>query len=180
MTFFSGGKLRRASMAALAVLTLSAAAGVSAQYVWVGPNGVKQYSDTPPPASVPASKILQQPGSSPRSAAVAPDGSAANDPAPAAPATSATPAPSVAQRNADFNKRRAEQEDKDRKAAEQQKAALERNRNCDRARTYQRTLESGDRIAQIDKNGERAYMGDAQRAREAAETRRMLDECSKG
>lgn len=175
-TFFR--PMRRAALAALTIAALAAAGSASAQYIWIGPNGVKQYSDSPPPASVPASKIIQQPGSPSGRTGVTPDAPPANDPASAA-SPSAAPR-SLAQQNADFNKRRAEQEEKDRKAAEQQKTAADRARNCDRARTYQRTLESGDRISQVDKNGERAYMGDAQRARESAETKRMLDECAKG
>ena len=36
----------------------------SAQYVWLDDKGTKQYSDMPPPASIPQKQILKQPGRS--------------------------------------------------------------------------------------------------------------------
>ncbi|MGI4848096.1 MAG: DUF4124 domain-containing protein [Janthinobacterium lividum] len=164
---------------AIAMLLLTGSGSVAAQYIWLGPNGVKQYSDTPPPASVPAANILKQPGRNAGSNAVTSAPAAGEPPAPSTPAVAPAP-PSLAQRNADYAKRRAEQEDKDRKAADEQKLASERARNCERAKTYQRTLDSGERIAQVGKDGERAYMNDTQRAQESAEAKRMLAECAKG
>ncbi|MGV3653414.1 MAG: DUF4124 domain-containing protein, partial [Noviherbaspirillum sp.] len=45
---------------ALAAALLSGAA--MAQYAWIGDDGVRQYSDRPPPASVPSHRILKAPG----------------------------------------------------------------------------------------------------------------------
>ena len=42
-------------------LSLGASAAL-AQYIWLDSKGVKQYSDRPPPPSVPTSKILKAPG----------------------------------------------------------------------------------------------------------------------
>jgi hypothetical protein len=50
--------------------------------------------------------------------------------------------------------------------AEQQKLAAQRADNCQRARTGLAGLQSGARIEQIDAQGERSYMTDAQRAAE--------------
>jgi flagellar biosynthesis/type III secretory pathway protein FliH len=141
-----------------------------AQYVWIDDKGTKQFSDMPPPASLPKNRILKQPG---KAASVA---------GPAAPATpaenSAATAPaSLADRNAEFNKRRAEQAEKDKKAAQEAQAARDKARNCEKARTYQRALESGQRIASTDKNGERVFMSDEQRSREVQETNRVLSDC---
>lgn len=158
--------------AALAGAILSSAA--FAQYAWVGDNGVRQYSDRPPPSSVPPQRILKAPGK-------AAPASAAQAEAPAGPAeTQATrqPAPpTLAQRNADFQKRRIAQAEQAGKAAEQEGLAAERARGCEQARAYQRTLESGARIARTDKNGERAFLSDGERAQEAAQTRRLLNQC---
>ncbi|MBS0307625.1 MAG: DUF4124 domain-containing protein, partial [Proteobacteria bacterium] len=45
---------------ALAVCGFTASA--MAQYIWLDDKGVKQYSDTPPPASVPKKRILKEGG----------------------------------------------------------------------------------------------------------------------
>jgi hypothetical protein len=75
-------------------------------------------------------------------------------------------------RNEDFNKRRAEQAEKDKKASEDQQANADKQKNCERARSYQKVLESGQRVATTDKNGERNYLSDAQREKEAADVKK--------
>jgi hypothetical protein len=158
--------------AALAAATLTSMA--FGQYVWIDERGVRQYSDMPPPASVPGSRILKQPG-----AATAPttgsDVASANAISTTEP-TAKSPM-TTAERNADFQKRKAELAEKERKAAEAQKLAIDKTRNCERGREYQRSLESGGRIARADKNGERSFMTDEQRSRELADTKRALENC---
>ena len=124
--------------------------GALAQHVWLNEKGVKQYSDMPPPPGTPAGRIIQQPQhSSPRAAAPAADQPAA---------------PSVAERNAAFEKRRIEQAERENKASEQ-------------ARGYERTLASGQRIAKLDRNGERVFLSDQERAQEIATAQRVLAQC---
>jgi hypothetical protein len=135
--------------------------GALAQHVWLDDKGVKQYSDMPPPPGTPAGRILQSPG--PRAAAAA-----AAEPA-------ATP--SLAERNAAFEKRRIEQAERETKESEQARVAADNARNCEQARTYQRTLASGERISKLDRNGERAYLGDQERAQEMANAQRVLAQC---
>jgi hypothetical protein len=158
-------------VAALAAMSLITSA--FAQYAWVDEKGVKQYSDMPPPASVPKSRILKQPAQA-EPAGERPAGSSNAAPSSAtkekAPMTSA-------ERNADCQKRRAEQAEKEKKADEQARTAADKAKNCQRARDYQRGLESGERIAQTGGSGERAYLTDEQRARELRDVRRALDEC---
>lgn len=148
--------------AALCALCLSSAA--FAQYVWLDEKGTKQFSDMPPPPTVPSSRILKQPNGSP---------------APAQDSTATTPKPEMtaAERNADFRKRKAEQAEKEKKAADEAKAAEEKAKNCERARDFQRSLESGERIARTDKNGERSFLTDEQRAQELREAKRVLADC---
>ena len=43
----------------IALLLYVLAAGASAQYIWLNEKGRKQFSDTPPPASVPKHRILK-------------------------------------------------------------------------------------------------------------------------
>lgn len=144
----------------------------SAQYVWVDEKGSKQFSDMPPPASVPKNRILKQPGSMLRPASQA-DGEAAGSSD-----TAAAKAPlTLAEKNAEFQKRRAEQAEKEKKAAEEAKQAADKAKNCERARNYQRALESGQRLAKANANGEREFMSDEQRSQEIRESNRILAEC---
>jgi hypothetical protein len=152
---------------AVALVVLNMASTAFAQYVWLNEKGIKQYSDQPPPATVPQSRILKTPS-----------GGASRPSSTEAAAASQTGAPlSSAEKNADFVKRRTEQAEKDKKAAEDAKLASAKAKNCERAREYQRTLESGQRIANTDGNGERHYLSDEQRTREVRDTQRVLDDC---
>lgn len=148
-----------------AIIALALTGAAFAQYVWVDEKGIKQYSDLPPPASVPANRILKH-----RGVAVSPQPEAE---------TAATPKAdlSVAEKEAEYRKRRAEQAEKDKKAAEQEKYAADKAKHCERAREYNRALESGQRIARTDKNGERSFLTDEQRAQELRDSRRTLEDC---
>lgn len=158
----------------LAALSFATVAG--AQYVWFAENGTKQYSDIPPPASVPKNRIVKEPGKASRSPSqtvpalpeIATSGiGLAKDKAPM----------TVAEKNAAFQKRKMEQAEKEKKTADEAKLASDKAKNCDQAHAYHRTLQSGTRLARTDKNGERYFLNDAQRAQETQEAKRMLDEC---
>ena len=160
---------RFSRLAAAAVMLAAAATHLpaAAQYVWLDDKGTKQYSDMPPPPSVPASRILKQPGKwSPPAASPAGEKPAA-----------APGGMSVAEQNADFKKRQAERAEKEAKAAEEAQQAVDKAKSCERARNYQRLLDSGERITQSDKNGERAFLTDEQRAQELRDVKRMLERC---
>jgi hypothetical protein len=164
--------------AALAALSLSSVA--FAQYSWLDERGVKQFSDRPPPSSVPANRILKEPGSAARSAARA--DAPGNEKPDTSSSASGTPAKdkapmTTAEKNADFQKRRAEQAEKEKKAEEQTRAVAEKARNCERADSYQRVLESGERVVRTDRSGERLYITDEQRAREINDNKRLLQDC---
>lgn len=148
----------------LACLLAFAALPALAQHVWLDEKGVKQYSDQPPPAGTPASRILQTPGA--RSSAPA-----------SAPASSG---PTLAERNADFEKRRLERAEREQKESEQAALEKEKSRNCEQARAYGRALSNGGRIARTDANGERSYLTDAQRAEETSRVQRVLEQCRSG
>lgn len=157
---------------AASLVLLAFASAAWAQYVWIDERGVKQFSDQPPPASIPKARILKQPGGS----AIA--STPADSAAPAGAGTAAAKTPlSTAERNADFMKRRAEQAEKDKKAADEAQAAKDKAKNCENARKYQTALASGQRMASTDSNGERVYLSDDQRNREMQETSRVLADC---
>jgi hypothetical protein len=153
-----------------------------AQYVWLDEKGVKQFSDQPPPPNVPKNRILKAPNSKPAASPVA-DG-ADTTPAETPPLSSNTSAasassgpPTLAERNAEFAKRKKDQADKEKKAAEESAIQEIKKKNCIAARENQRALESGVRITQVGKNGEREFMNDEQRAKAAQENKRGLEEC---
>jgi hypothetical protein len=83
---------------------------------------------------------------------------------------------SLAEREAEFRKRQLEGAET-RKKEEAKAAELAQNReNCERARTYLRSLQEGQRISQIDpKSGERVYLEDPQRPAEIARAQQAVD-----
>jgi hypothetical protein len=169
--------VHRATLCLFTAAALLGASQASAQYIWLNEKGVRQYSDIPPPASVPNNRILKQPGG------IMPPASASNDAAQEStdglektPEKTRQPL-TAAEKNAEFQKRRMEQAEKDKKAAEQQQQAAEKAKNCERAQTYQRSLESGERLARTAKNGERYYLNEQQRSQEMQENKRFLDTC---
>jgi len=168
--------------AAFFMLGLCASAG--AQYVWIDSKNVKQYSDQPPPASVPNNRILKTPRNRPavNISESTPNGAAsgANTGAGAASAAAAKPkAPmSTAEQNADFNKRKIEQTEKDKKADEEKKRADAKAQNCERAKTAKRTLDSGDRISRTGKDGDREYLSDEERNATSRDVQDALKDCN--
>ena len=128
--------------------------------MWLDPKGVKQYSDMPPPPGTPASRVLQSPGL--RTAPGSPEKAAA---------------PTMAERNAAFEKRRIEQAERESKESEQARLAADAAANCEQARAYIRTLASGERISRVDRNGERSYLSDQERAQETTAARRVVEQC---
>jgi hypothetical protein len=155
---------------ALALLGCTSAA--MAQYVWLNEKGVKQYSDVPPPASVPNSRILKAPGGVPRA-----DNTAETDASAPNGDQSKPAAKSLAEQNAEFEKRRTEQAEKDKQAAEKAKQAASKQKACENARDYNRALSSGQRISRMNAAGERTYLSDEERAQEERETQRTLANC---
>lgn len=145
-------------------ILLAASAAASAQlYRWVDKDGRVHYTATPPPPGATKSRTIET-----RSAPPAAGGeSAAKDDARKGPLT-------PAEQEQAFRKRQLEAQ----KAAE--KAALEgqqeetRLANCRRAREALATLESGQRVARTDPQGERYYLDDAARAREVDAARQSV------
>ena len=163
---------------ALTMLVGSLANPAMAQYVWTDAKGSKQYSDMPPPSSVPSNRILKRPGSvavgaTATRAPVDDDGSVA----PVEGATKTGAAMTIAERNADYQKRKIEQAEKDKKVADSARAAAEKSTNCEKMQSYGRTLDEGMRISSLDKNGERSFMTDEQRATEMQKNQRALKDC---
>lgn len=174
-------KLRFLKRALIVVLLDLAAGAAFAQFVWIDATGTRQYSDQPPPASVPKTRVLKEPAAELRSAkpaAAAAAAAAPGSPAASGVATAAVkPPPTLADKNSDFLKRQAEKADKEKKAAEELQLAMAKTKNCERAHAYEASLKSGERITGLDKNGEKSFLSDERRAQESAENRRTLESC---
>jgi hypothetical protein len=84
--------------------------------------------------------------------------------------------PTLAERNADFNKRKAEAAEAKQAAANAQRKADEAA-NCNAARQNQQALDQGLRLSTYDKNGERGYMNDEQREELRKNTQKVLADC---
>jgi hypothetical protein len=156
----------------LAALLLATAPLAIAQYMWIDDKGVKQFSDRPPPPNIPEKRILKAPGKPLFNP---------NAPAEAEPAASDTPAakaaPTLTERNADFNKRRTEATETARQAAADNQRKTDEAANCNAARQNQQALDQGLRLSTYDKNGERGYMNDQQREDLRKNTQKVLAEC---
>lgn len=142
-----------------------------AQYAWIDANGVRHFSDRPPPPSTPPHKILKAPGRA----------APATQPAAAEPSADA-PAPTkgpktLAQRDEEYlvQKKLLEEQEKKRLAEAQRRRDLAEH--CRDAREMRAQVESGVRIAKFDATGERSFMTDEERAARLARVNKALAQC---
>jgi hypothetical protein len=143
---------------------LAACGGAHAQWAWKDANGRPVYSDQPPPASVPASRIFKAPrGAMPDLRA---------EPEAAAPKA----APTLAERNAAYEQRRASAAEQAARQADEAKAKAARATSCENARSNQRALDGGTRIARFNAQAEREFLTDTQRAEESKRNAALVAE----
>ena len=156
--------------ALLLIASLAFTGTAAAQYKWVDQNGRIQYGDTPP---VGASSSAVRPSSpAPRTEATQDEaGDEANkdltkkDKAPA----------TMAEKEADFRKRRLDADKEREKQAQAQQASDQKRENCARARENARLLEGG-RVTRVDAKGERYFLDEAQIAQEMIRARQVVQE----
>lgn len=160
-----------------AALLLGGAAPADAQWMWRDQQGRVTASDRPPPATVPDKDILSRPAQRtapvpvlvPLEAASAPSASASS---PASPLPAATNTP--LERELEARKQASEQEQAARRKAEEDRLAAARAENCRRARSHAAALESGQRIARFNAQGEQEVLDDAGRAEELRRAREVI------
>ncbi|HZX29441.1 MAG TPA: DUF4124 domain-containing protein [Telluria sp.] len=166
-------KLRLAITAAL----LLAASLAHAQYVWKDNKGIRHYSDRAPPPDVPTKDIIQAPNLSALDLQL-PD-------APAQPqaqaAAKAQPAPkgppTLAEREMDFRKRQEERAEQEKKDALEAQNAKARQEQCDAARAAKQQYDSGARLGKVNAFGEREFMNDIERAKNAVRAAEIVAGC---
>ena len=154
--------LRLAGLTAL--LWLALAAPAQAQWAWKDARGQVHISDLPPPLDIPDKDVLKRP-----------KGGRNALPAPAA-AASAASAATVARVDPELQAKRgkAEQEQKDKARAEDERMAAQRSENCARARQQAATIDSGIRMAKLNAQGEREVLDDKGRAAEMARAQQVI------
>jgi len=146
-----------------AALLVGLSAPADAQWKWRDRDGRITVSDLPPPRDVPQQNILQRP-----------DPAGAERPPSPAP-TPTTPAPTgqpPVDRELEARKQAAEAAEAERARTDAQKLAQQQAENCRNARAHLAALNTGQRIARYNPQGEREILDDKQRA---SETRRARD-----
>ncbi|GGY97066.1 DUF4124 domain-containing protein [Pseudoduganella plicata] len=138
--------------ALVATAMLGACGVVHAQWAWKDANGRPVYSDQPPPTSVPATRIFKAPRGQMPDVRPQPEPTASKAP------------PTLAERNAAYEQRRASAAEQAAKQADEAKATRARAASCESARSNQHALDGGARIARFNAQGEREFLTDAQRA----------------
>lgn len=149
-----------------AVACAFATVAIAQQYKWTDKDGRTQYGDNPPPG-VNATRI-KGPANPPAAPSAPASGSkdVGKDGKPLTPEQA-------------FRKRQQEREEADKKDAEKQQQAAIKQKNCESAQASLRQLESGQRIGQINAQGERVFMEDDQRAKATQNAQKAVaDWCS--
>lgn len=139
---------------------LLACAPASAEIVkWVDSEGKVHYGDQPP-----ASAKKQQPMNI-RNQPGALGGTAGQK--------------SAAEQEAEFRRRRMEEADAEKKAAEDRAQAEIAKRNCADARNNLRALQEGVRLTKYNEKGERVFLDDAERAKAMADAQQAVKDWCK-
>ena len=148
------------AIACLALLALPA----EAQWKWRDPSGHVQYSDLPPPLGTPDKDILARPVVQQRAAAAALPASVASAPSAAA---SAALAPRMEDPGLEAARKQVEADKAAKAKADADKNVAIKADNCARAKSQAASLDSGVRLVRTNKDGEREYLDDDQRAAES-------------
>ena len=162
---------------AMALAAASFALSALAQWQWIDKDGRKVFSDRSPPADIKDKDILKRPGGRGSVAVTAAGETAAVTPAMATSAAVKPGAPKLSGKDAQLEakKKQAEDEESAKKKGEEEKIAAAKAENCNTAKRYLTTLDSGVRIADTNANGEREVMGDGKRADEKKRAQGLAD-----
>ena len=133
-------------------------------YKWTDAEGKVHYSDQPPPPNV------KQP------IKVKPRVPSAATAVPEAAGTPAEAPKSVAEQDAEFNRRRVEAAEREAAAQKAAKEVADKKKNCEQAKAQVAGLQSGGRrITRHDEKGEVVYLSDAEIAQEIERAKQAAD-----
>lgn len=156
----------KAARIALLALACTVPLVASAQWMWVGKDGRKVFSDQAPPADIAPDKILK----GPRGQQVVPVNAAPV----AETAAPALPTPVGKDKALEEKKKQLAAADARKKQEEEAKYAALKADNCARARQAKANLDSGVRMTTVDAKGERQFLDDAQRAAEGKRLQEVM------
>lgn len=156
--------MRIAAIATIATLALFAGAAQAQVHCWTTKEGKRECGDNPP-AGAKTKEIATPAGGGGTAAPAAP--AAPADGGGKAAAKKGTPEQEFQKRQAEAQKAR----EKEQKAQEQADA---KQANCNSARQALQSLESGQRLSRIDKDGERYFLDEQQIAAETARAREVV------
>jgi Domain of unknown function (DUF4124) len=182
--------IRTVIFSAVAATALVFSLSATAQYQWLDASGRKVFSDQPPPANIPAKRILQQPGkpSTSSTSAVVPNSDNSTAKAevddPTDPKTQAKATAKEAAGKASDSVKKSAAKDKDleaakkkiddeaaaKKKAEEDARNVARADNCQRAKLAKTSFDTGRPISTVNAKGERIIMDEAARM---VETKRL-------
>lgn len=171
--------MQKIALSLAAGLLAFAAAGADAQTLWKwrDASGQMHISDTPPPAGTPVKNIVSGPpaGTPPSPVVTTPSSSSTTTTTTADPAAAAASAGETVldKKKKAADKERADKEKADRAAVDAKNATIRKD-NCTRAQASLAGLQSGQRIARINANGEREVLDDAGRAEEIKRTQDVV------
>lgn len=170
--------MRPVALPVLLTLALLAALPALAQYRWKDAHGQVHASDLPPPREVPDKDILQRPSRS-QGLAVPPGSVTSPAPSRAAPASPAAampgrPASGPVDPELVARRRQTDADARAKAGADDERAASQRADNCQRAREQLANLDSGQRLARQNAQGERVVLDEATRSRDADAARRVV------
>ena len=137
-----------------------------AQWMWRDAQGRMQATQLPPPPGTPDTAIVKRPPGNGPQRGVAP--------APVAASAAPAPAASATDPALEAKRKQAEQDEATKRKADDTRIAQARAENCERARAHMRSLDSGQRIARTNAQGEREIIDDRTRAQETEQTRRAI------
>lgn len=146
--------LRPLCLTLLVAATLGTLPAFAQLYKWTDANGRVQYSDKPPPGQK----------------AQAITGSNVSTVSGAASSGAAAGAKSPADQEQEFRKRRAEQEEAQKKATKVADEQRANQANCQQAQRQLAAMQSGSRISTFDDKGERRFLEDAEIQQEQAKS----------
>jgi hypothetical protein len=159
------------SLLAALALALIYGAAQAQQFKWVDKNGKTQYGDAPP-AGVKATPLKGPATPPPPPAAKKDDKGDGKGDAKSAKKGPLTPA----EQDAEFRKRRIEEDKQREQAAKKEQEKQARADNCVQSRSSLRALESGERISRTDEKGERYFLDDKQRAADVVRAQKSVQE----
>ena len=165
MSLFPRALPRRAGAYTVAALLCLIAVCADAQWKWRDKEGRITASDLPPPRDIADKDILVRPAPESRRASASPAASAAS---------AGAPAKTALEREVEARRRAAEQQKAAQASADEARTAAQRATNCQRAREHVAALESGQRIARVNAQGEREVLDDSGRAEELRQAREVI------